>query len=469
MKICFSSRPALDELSVLLFGAVRDILSEDLDAVFVVSNPIQARKLRGRLEGQDVVDLASYVRKTWHQWSKDTFAAFEEEYDCEPLWQYIYTDRFLIDRSYDYVLRSVSSLFGFYESLFAEGNVDYYYDETIATLQSYVAYIVGRKHGVTYLGQMVARGLDGTHHYLVNDPYQHMEGFDPSYENREFSEDIVLRAKELLCSAESKSRPPANMSFVRSRPRFDLRWLTSGTRLFFSGEFHDRYDYINYHAYLGAFRGFMLYFRFRRSKKHYLKPDLGQKYVYFPLHYQPEASTLVCAPKYEKQLFFIDSWAKSLPADTLLYVKEHYAVLGHRDPEFYSALRQYPNVRVIDPFEDSGRLVRGAVAVTTLTGTAGWEAMLLRKPVFLGGRILFDNAPGVVRVPDVFGNYLSLLRQWREPSREEVVNYLCEYLSNVYPGCAYLWSPMSTSDENVVALARSLVGAMERASRRDLS
>ena len=35
---------------------------------------------------------------------------------------------------------------------------------------------------------------------------------------------------------------------------------------------------------------------------HYNKANYNRKYVYFPLHYQPEASTIVCAAKYEKQL-----------------------------------------------------------------------------------------------------------------------------------------------------------------------
>lgn len=86
--------------------------------------------------------------------------------------------------------------------------------------------------------------------------------------------------------------------------------------------------------------------------------DYSKKYVYYPLHYEPEASTLVCAVKYEKQLFFIDSWAKSLPADTVLYVKEHYAVLGHRELTLYKELKKYPNVVMIDPWESSRKLIK---------------------------------------------------------------------------------------------------------------
>ena len=124
-------------------------------------------------------------------------------------------------------------------------------------------------------------------------------------------------------------------------------------------------------------------------------------------------------------MFFIDSWAKSLPADTVLYVKEHYALIGHRDPQFYKELEKYPNVFMLDPWEPARNLIEKAVAVTTLTGTAGWEAMLLRKPVFLGGNIVFDNAPGIIKVEDIYGNYLDMLGKWEQPTREEIIKYLC--------------------------------------------
>ena len=57
-------------------------------------------------------------------------------------------------------------------------------------------------------------------------------------------------------------------------------------------------------------------------------------------------------------MFFIDSIVKNLPADTLLYVKEHYAFLGSRHLNFYKEInKNYPNVVLIDPFISSRDLI----------------------------------------------------------------------------------------------------------------
>ena len=146
-----------------------------------------------------------------------------------------------------------------------------------------------------------------------------------------------------------------------------------------------------------------------------------------------------------------------MPADTVLYVKEHYALLGNRKIAFYKELKKYPNVILIDPLVDTFSLIQNSVAVTTLTGTAGWEAMLLRKPVFLGGRIFYENAPGVIRVDDIYGNYLRLMEQYRRPTREEVIEYLASYMQSIRPGNVYAASPKCYEDDNMSKVAESLL------------
>ena len=202
------------------------------------------------------------------------------------------------------------------------------------------------------------------------------------------------------------------------------------------------------------------YLRYLVSRKYYHMADYERKFVYFPLHYQPEASTLVCAEKYEKQLFFIDSLAKSLPADTVLYVKEHYTNLGHRDPHFFKELQKYPNVVVIGPWESSRKLMEKAVAVVTLTGTAGWEAMLLRKPVLISGNIFFENAPGVIKVPDIFDHYLEAMRRWQRPERKDVIQYLCEHMRSLKIGSVDITTASSLELDNIKAVSESLYNQM---------
>ena len=157
-----------------------------------------------------------------------------------------------------------------------------------------------------------------------------------------------------------------------------------------------------------------------------------------------------------KQLVFIDAWAKSLPADTVLYVKEHYTLLVHKELNFYRELRKYPNVVLINPWVNSRKLIENAEVVTTLTGTAGYEAMLLRKPVFIGGNAVYWNAPGVVNLKDVYGNYLEKINSWKKPERDETIKYICALFRSFHKGNAYCQNYPELIKDNIDLMADSL-------------
>jgi capsule polysaccharide modification protein KpsS len=214
-----------------------------------------------------------------------------------------------------------------------------------------------------------------------------------------------------------------------------------------------------YKGYKNIFNPLKYFIRYQMSKKYFSKPDYSLKYFYFPLHLQPEASTIVCAQKYENQLFFIDSLVKSIPADTIIYVKEHYAGLGSRKLEFYKNLSKYPNILLIDPLVDTYKLIQNSIGVLTLTGTAGWEAMLLRKPVFIAGNIYFDNAPGIIKVKEIYDNFLPMLKNWKQPSKDEIIKYLCEYFSHTFKGdvnSGNLNNKHCFNQDNINEVAKSL-------------
>ncbi|MDD3734844.1 MAG: hypothetical protein PHR67_08135 [Candidatus Cloacimonetes bacterium] len=465
MKICFCARPNYDKLSSKLYLSIKTNFNSNLEATFITNDKLETKYIEDHINNAEVYEIASFFEKNWDEFTHDKLHFFEQEYNCSPIWKYIYTDRFLINYDYDYCVKTTVGLFMFFKQIFSAGGIDYYYDETIATLQSYIAYIVGKKHGVDYISQMTARGKDSTHHYFLNDPYEYNMNFNNEYKQLNYDENIVDIASEFLERFEETNFKPANMVFTGKKPSFKLNyflliglWVKNRT----NPKFNNKYSYMYYKGYKSILNPLLFYFRYKISQNLYQKPDYSKKYVYFPLHYQPEASTIVCAQKYEKQIFYIDSWAKSLPADTMLYIKEHYALLGHRELGFYKQLKKYPNVVLIDPWEDTFKLIKNAIAVTTLTGTAGWEAMLLRKPVILGGNIFFDNAPGIIKVDDIFDNFVNKLEQWIQPTREEIIHYLCEYFSTIYEGQVYAASPNCYDEKNIYKVAESLINQIER-------
>ncbi len=465
MKICFLARPSFDKFTVGIYKDLKERYCKDLQGFFVTSNKKESSYVRENISEAIVCETSAYIKEHWEECTLNKLVEFEEKYDCAPIWKYIYTDRFLINADYEYAIRITTGLFMFFENIFENNNVDIYYSECIATLQCYIAYLVGRKHGVRYLSQMLAREKDLTHHYFLDDPYQGNMNFNKEFLNVEYTKEEYEYADMFLSEFESKEISPQSMSLVEKLPK--LRWkyvLLLPYRLIkqFDPKYTDPYSYMYYKAYQRAFDPIKFYFRYQKSKKHYTKPDYSKKYVYYPLHYQPEASTIVCAQKYEKQLYYIDSWAKSLPADTVLYVKEHHALIGHRDISFYRELKKYPNVFLIDPLESSRKLIESAQAVTTLTGTAGWEAMLLRKPVFIAGNIFFDDAPGVIKVDDIMGQYLPNILKWEKPQRDTLLKYLCQYFRTLSVGNVYPRSPKYCEKSNIMNIVDALVKQLRK-------
>lgn len=117
------------------------------------------------------------------------------------------------------------------------------------------------------------------------------------------------------------------------------------------------------------------------------------KFFFFPLHYQPESSTSVWATYYSDQLNTVKNVAFTLPFPYKLYVKEHPASIGLRTDDFYEKLKKIPNVVLLSPEEQVENLIKKSSGIITLTSTAGMEAALVGKPVYILGNIFYYYHP----------------------------------------------------------------------------
>lgn len=127
--------------------------------------------------------------------------------------------------------------------------------------------------------------------------------------------------------------------------------------------------------------------------------DFSKKYVYFPLHYQPECTSNPMGGGYYNQAVPIRILSACLPEDVYLYVKEHPTQnYGARKTEFYDELLAIPRVVLIDRTTSSFELIKNCVACSSLTGTAGWETLFYQKPFLMFGYWVTMFAPGVYHV-----------------------------------------------------------------------
>lgn len=112
----------------------------------------------------------------------------------------------------------------------------------------------------------------------------------------------------------------------------------------------------------------------------------GKPFVYYPLHTEPELSVHGLSPEYFTQMSCIATVARDLPAGVVLAVKETFAGIGRRPAEFYRQIDEFKNVVLVDTLELGLDVVKEAAAVATITGTGGFEAAILGKPVISFGR-----------------------------------------------------------------------------------
>lgn len=118
--------------------------------------------------------------------------------------------------------------------------------------------------------------------------------------------------------------------------------------------------------------------------------DPNEDYAFFPLHYEPEISIFLLAPFWTDQLNLIRQIAKSLPLHFKLYVKEHPAMVRYRPFYYYKELKKIPNVKIINPNVESFSLIKNSKLIVTITGTAGWEGILFKKPVISFGEVFYN-------------------------------------------------------------------------------
>lgn len=131
-----------------------------------------------------------------------------------------------------------------------------------------------------------------------------------------------------------------------------------------------------------------------------LRPaDLSLPYIYVPLHLQPEVTTCPIGGAFVDQELLVQLLAAYLPPGIHIYVKEHpHQGEQMRSRRFYESLASIPSVTLVSRDLGTVELEKNALAVATVTGTAGFEGLFHEKPVLLFGHCYYQYAPGVYRI-----------------------------------------------------------------------
>jgi hypothetical protein len=140
------------------------------------------------------------------------------------------------------------------------------------------------------------------------------------------------------------------------------------------------------------------YLDYSRLYKSMAQPiDDNIKYIYFPIHLEPEA-TMLNKTKFNGQLFWIRSLSSILPKGVVLLIKEHPVMQFLSSPPFHHYQRNLEyfksirflknlnglkNVRIAPLNMSSEELIPKSKMVATIMGSVSFEAIKHKKPLLI--------------------------------------------------------------------------------------
>jgi CDP-glycerol glycerophosphotransferase (TagB/SpsB family) len=149
---------------------------------------------------------------------------------------------------------------------------------------------------------------------------------------------------------------------------------------------------------------------------------------------------------YEDQIGLIRNLAKCLKNNQLLVVKEHPQQPGMLLSKSYRQLRRrLSNVAFLPAEYSTKKLILLSELVITQTSTAGWEALILGKPVIVIGKVFYDKYPKIM-----IHN-----KQYQIPEKEDTLKFIAQVWNYCQEGNPYPATELY-NQENIKRIVHSI-------------
>lgn len=331
-----------------------------------------------------------------------------------------------------------------WKEIFEKQHVDLMYHELASQFMTHIAALVCKHQGGEYVFQTQSTSEESDYSYLNLDGEnfgcieleEHYRYF------KEHPEDIDI---DRCINFIKKFRSEYNVAFGNIVKPSNNKWYlirdsikTSLFRRVHKNEYDRIKNNINYWLLQNNIAADKLHNLREYKKKNIIfsKPIKGERYFYYSFHLEPEAVVLYQGGGlYVNQVKLIENIAASLPAGYYLYVKDHPHEFAYRKAEDYERLMKVPNIRLIDQRIPGKSLIKDAIGVFTIVGTAGFEGLILGKQVYVFGNTNYTVTSLV--------NYIENIRDLRHFIYEnmtksydelELYTYVYSYLLSLHRG-----------------------------------
>lgn len=169
----------------------------------------------------------------------------------------------------------------------------------------------------------------------------------------------------------------------------------------------------------------------RNLENYATQVNYDEKFVYFPLHFQPELTTSVWGGIFCDQLLAIEILSEIIPEDWTIYVKDNPKQSEFMRPNiFFKRLSRIRKVKLTPITENTFKLIEKSQFVATITGTAAWESITGGKPALIFGNIWFETFPGIFKYNKDFKLEDLLNYKFEHKDLEKALNDLVNKMGN---------------------------------------
>ena len=162
------------------------------------------------------------------------------------------------------------------------------------------------------------------------------------------------------------------------------------------------------------------------------------KYVYIPLHVQPESGIDLVGRRYSNQIEFIRKCSLSLPAGYKIIIKDHPHDFGRKKSIFYKQLQSLYNCKVVSTNTSVHEIISNASLVITIVGTASLESILMKVPSLSAVNMYYSKLCVQEKFEpenESLADILNKTKNWKKyRNSPQFKKDLCDIYSNRYEG-----------------------------------
>lgn len=258
--------------------------------------------------------------------------------------------------------------------------------------------------------------------------------------NTELSHEMNLIYNSVLCSTPLFKQniyiPDESYKFNLSKIagiflRFYIR--KKSIRNLFNGVYYRLYDLIF------RFKDLRLMRYVNKVSENHINELFNKKFIFYPLHYQPEATTSPLGNHFKDQYEVIRKMLLYLDEDYYLVVKEHPAywiakpnygshesMVRERSVSFYENLIRHKRTILVHHKINSQEILRLSRGAITITGTIALEAMVIRKPV-----LVFGDTPYLFQPNSYNGNSNESIKKFMTDVKDDLIYQNKEFTNRV--------------------------------------